>query len=327
MDCSPFLNWDESRPETDDERAFVFRSLVATVNEYPPLDVSLEAKAVKLLESVDPLNPEAADAFLCSLGRTTDESLTNFVQSIVVLLSSPNQAIINASMEMLETLILISSNRFHLALVKADLLPQIVISLNPQSLSFAEAEDIHIYLLKIISWTIWLSTPNGLANMEIEDENEQQAVHETVLKQVVAPSEQYIWHLCMNRFSIVDGDQSWNFMILLTRLLEISPYHQPTMEIVLHMPVILTIPSCLTFFDFDEAIYWFLREMNTFQGRWKEEGRKVREMGQRVTRMLRMEGFEDVIEEKLQNDQKKCYGEWIVDKSIELTNFLGMNLG
>ncbi|KAK2958123.1 hypothetical protein BLNAU_6827 [Blattamonas nauphoetae] len=236
MDCSPFLNWDESRPETDDERAFVFRSLVATVNAYPPLDDSLEAKAVKYLEYVTLKDDDSADAFLNKFGPTTDNSPTNFVQSIVVLLSSPNLVIATAAMKMLGSLILWCSVDIRLALVKADLLPQIIISLNPQSLSFAEAVDIHINLILIISNSVWLAAPGGLEQLGIEDENEQQAVHETVLKQVLTPLEQYIWHLCVNRFSIVDGSLSNEYLYLMAQLLEICPYHQPTMDFVFHMP-------------------------------------------------------------------------------------------
>ncbi|KAK2944280.1 hypothetical protein BLNAU_20776 [Blattamonas nauphoetae] len=44
-----------------------------------------------------------------------------------------------------------------------------------------------------------------------------------------------------------------------------------------------------------------------------------------VSRMLRMEGMENVIEAKLEND-KDMYGRSIVDKSIEWNNLLGMNL-
>ncbi|KAK2954951.1 hypothetical protein BLNAU_10091 [Blattamonas nauphoetae] len=76
-----------------------------------------------------------------------------------------------------------------LALVKADLIPQITTTLNPQSLSFTEAVDIHTNLMISITHSVWLSTPDGLAELGIEDRDEQQAVHETVLKQILVPSE------------------------------------------------------------------------------------------------------------------------------------------
>ncbi|KAK2954142.1 hypothetical protein BLNAU_10959 [Blattamonas nauphoetae] len=116
-----------------------------------------------------------------------------------------------------------------LALVKADLIPQIVTTLNPQSLSFSDAVDIHTNFMNVISYSLWLSTPDGLDKLKIKDGYEQQAVHETIFQQIVAPSAKYICHLCVIRFSIVDGTQSLYLMELLAQLLRICPYNQHTM--------------------------------------------------------------------------------------------------
>ncbi|KAK2960163.1 hypothetical protein BLNAU_4716 [Blattamonas nauphoetae] len=183
----------------------------------PALDVSLEAKAVKFLKSVTPYFEGETDAFLGSFGRTADLSSTDFVQCIMVLLSTPNQTIIIATMEMLGTLINLCSAKIRLAFFKADLITQLINSLNPQSLSLSDCEDIHINLMKIINCCIWLATPYGLEQFEIEDRDERRAVYETVFSQVLAPSEKF-------------------FLMLLAQILEISQYYQPTLDFVLHMP-------------------------------------------------------------------------------------------
>ncbi|KAK2956146.1 hypothetical protein BLNAU_8926 [Blattamonas nauphoetae] len=188
-DCSAFLNWHYNRNESDSEKAVIFQSLVATMKSQPAFDVNLEAKALKFLKSVDPVEPKSADAFLSSHGRTTDESLTHFIQSMVVLISSTSQTITTAAMKMLFSLLLWSSEKVHLSLIKADLIPQLIIALNPHSLSFTEAVDIHINLMKTIRWFVARSTPHSLAELGIQDLNEQQAVHETVFQQVFLPSE------------------------------------------------------------------------------------------------------------------------------------------
>ncbi|KAK2953069.1 hypothetical protein BLNAU_12058 [Blattamonas nauphoetae] len=326
MDCSPFLNWSQDQPQSEHDKAVIFRSLIATVKLQPTPDNSLEAKAVKFLKSVAIQNRESTDAFLRSLASNSAESLTNFVQSIMVLVSSPNQTIATAAMEMLKTLIFGCSAEVRFPLVKADLIPQLIITLNPQSLSFTEPVDIHTYLLRIIWNSIWLATPFGLEQLAIEDVYELQTVHETVLKQVIVPSEKYIWHLCVNRFSIIDGDQSKELMDLLSHLLRICPSYQPTMEFVLHMPVVLTIPSCLTFFENDSSIFWFLIGMSTSQDEWNKKRGEVRQLWKTVIRMLRMEGIEDVIEKKMRNDKNTIKGRLIIVSSITWNNLLGMNL-
>ncbi|KAK2941397.1 hypothetical protein BLNAU_23690 [Blattamonas nauphoetae] len=225
-DCSAFLNWNEEELESEHEMAVVFRSLVATMKLQPALNDIREAKAVKFLKSLDRDTQEYTDALFTSLASFSDESLTGFVQSIVVLISSPSQAITTATMKMLRSLIVYSSAKVRIALIEADLIPQIVITLNPLSLSFAEAVDIHINVTRIIFQSLWLATPGGLTQLKLKDRNEQQDVHETVFQQVLFPSEKYIWHLCVNLESIVDGEQSSYFLFLLARLLKISPYYQ-----------------------------------------------------------------------------------------------------
>ncbi|KAK2946410.1 hypothetical protein BLNAU_18661 [Blattamonas nauphoetae] len=192
--------------EQSQNKALVFQSLVATVKFQPALDDFLEADAVGFLESVGLYTEESADTFLIRFGRTVDESSTNFVQSALVLLSSPSQAITTATLTMLESLFEYCSMKVHVALIMNDLIPQLITTLNPLSLSFAEAEDIHINLLSILHIFLWLSTPLGLGQLEISDCNEQQTVHETILTEVVTPLE---------------------------KLLHISPCYHRTMEIVL----------------------------------------------------------------------------------------------
>ncbi|KAK2961558.1 hypothetical protein BLNAU_3356 [Blattamonas nauphoetae] len=325
MDCSPFLNWDGKKFESEDEKALVLRSLVATLKPQPALDASLETKAVTLLKYVEPIYPEAADAFLGHFASSTDESLTNFIQSIVVLLSSASQAITTAAIEMVVCFVSNCPAQIRIPLVKADLIPQLIITLNPQSLSFTEAVDIHSSLMNIIHNSVWLATPNFFRYLKVKDHDEQQAVHKMVLQQVLAPSEQYIRHLCVNRFSIIDGEQSKLFLDLFANLLQISPYYQPTKKFVLSLPVFLTIPSCLTFFENDKTIWSFLASMVNAQ--WKRNRRMDEEqrMWKTVHGVLGMEGIEDVIEEKLQND-KNTYGEHTVVQSMEWNNLQGMNL-
>ncbi|KAK2955016.1 hypothetical protein BLNAU_9947 [Blattamonas nauphoetae] len=323
--CSPFLNWQFSRHESKEVKAVVFLSLVATVKLQPALDVSLEGKAVKFLDSINP-SEESADAFLHSFGGTIAVSSTVFIQCIVILISSTSQIIATTAMKILRKLISFCSAKYRLTLIRTDLIQQLINALNPQSLSFVEAVDILVHLLEILRYFLFLITPRALTKLESEGRNEKQAVFEAVLQQVLVPSEKYIRHLCVNRFSIIDGYQSYYLLSLLARLLEISPYSQPTRDFVLRMPIVLTIPSCITFFENEYTIWHFLDEMNDAQQEWNERGGKARQMGKKVLRMLRMEGIEDVIEDKLQTNRNGTNGGGIVDESIRWNNLQGMNL-
>ncbi|KAK2963652.1 hypothetical protein BLNAU_1217 [Blattamonas nauphoetae] len=242
-----------------------------------------------------------------SLASFADESLTNFVQSIVVLVSSPSRIITVATMEMVKALTMWCSSRDQYALVQADLIPQLIITLSAQSLPVADAVDIHTSLLNIIVDSLWLSTPRSLAFLGNQDENGQQHVHETIMKQVVAPSEK-------------------SFLELIARILRISPYYQQTMDFILGLPVFLTVPCCLTFFEYDGSIWCFLHTMNHARWEWNKGRGEVRQMWKKVLQMLRMEGIEDVIEEKLEIDRNGTKGREIVIFSIDWNNLQGMNL-
>ncbi|KAK2960204.1 hypothetical protein BLNAU_4757 [Blattamonas nauphoetae] len=181
------------------------------------------------------------------------------------------------------------------ALVQADLIPQLVITLDPLSLSFPDCGHIHACLILSISKSTWLASLIALDCLEIEHSYEDQALFEMVLKQVLLPSERYIRNLCENRHSIVDGGMSANFLILLAQLLQISPYNRPFMDLVLNMPVILAIPSCLSFFDIDYSIWTFLRDMTKIELEWDRKEGECLQSATTLLCLLRMEGLEDAI--------------------------------
>ncbi|KAK2956983.1 hypothetical protein BLNAU_8058 [Blattamonas nauphoetae] len=324
-DCSPFLNWTKGRRDDIHSKAIVFRSLVATLKSQPALDDSLEAKAVRFLESAKLGTKESADAFLDSFESSSDESSTKFVQCIVVLISSASQVITMAAMKIHQNLMWLCSTKNLLLLITADLIPHLINTLNPLSLSYAEGVGIHINIMKSVRPSLLLTTSNGLEQLGIEVHDERQAVHETVFQRVLVPSEKYIRHLCVNRYSIVDRGMSNKFMVLLVRLLHICHDHQPTLDCVLHMPIVLTIPRCLSFFEYDDTIYHSLNSMIGAKLDWNKTMGTKRQMEKNVHRMLRMEGIDDVMEEKLQNDQNEFIGRWIVAFSIDWNNLQGLN--
>ncbi|KAK2959934.1 hypothetical protein BLNAU_5131 [Blattamonas nauphoetae] len=325
IDCIPFLRWYDNQERSWFGQTVVFQSLVATLKLQPALDVSLETKAVTFLESMSLSDEESAVDLLSAHVSHSDGSLTDFVQSIVTLISSPNRGITKPTLGMLNVLICKCSAESLLALVKADLIGQIIAPLNPLSLSLTDAVDIHTILSFCITNSVSLATQTVLSQLKVSDENEQQAAHETVRHQVLTPLKQYLFLLCMNHFSIFERELSRCFLLLLAWLVEMCPFDKRTLELVLDSPVFLTIPSCLTFFENDQSIWYFQSEMVDNQREWNKKGGEVQHMGEFVHRVLRMEGIDDVIEERLMNDRSSDYANRIVVDSIEWSNMLGMN--
>ncbi|KAK2941009.1 hypothetical protein BLNAU_24080 [Blattamonas nauphoetae] len=326
-DNSAFMNWDGNQCESMPVNSAIFRSLVSLIQDGFPFNDRLEEKAASFLDSITyPVFIQSEYSILGIDSSFSHESQINFVTSMTVLLSTPNQTIMKASMKILDNLFVISSSNHRLALLRAGIIPQIFITLHPQSLYIPDAVYIHTYLIQIIANAIWLSTPTGLSTHAIEDKIERHAVHETVLQHVIAPSEKYIGHVCRNRHSITDAGMERGFMLLLTRILQISPYNQSTVGSVLNLPVFLTIPSWLTVLEKDGSISSFLQAMVNIQQEWNITRGGQRQMWKIVQRLLRKEGIEDVSEGKLRNNQNTDYGPYIVENSIDWNDLLGMNV-
>ncbi|KAK2952633.1 hypothetical protein BLNAU_12461 [Blattamonas nauphoetae] len=79
-------------------------------------------------------------------------------------------------MQMLSSMMINCSENIGFSLAKADLIPQLINTLNPLSLSFAETDDIQTGLMRIIWSFLWLTTPDGLTRLGLEDENGQQTI-------------------------------------------------------------------------------------------------------------------------------------------------------
>ncbi|KAK2940465.1 hypothetical protein BLNAU_24620 [Blattamonas nauphoetae] len=128
-------------------------------------------------------------------------------------------------------------------------------------------------------------------------------------------------HICLTRI-IIDS-----FWLATPNCLQQLEIEDPlTSKLFTRLPIIPTIPSCLAFIEQDESIWELLEDMLGTQREWNTTRGEERQMWKTVHRMLRMEGIEDVIEEKLQNDRNGYFGEYPVAFSITLNNLQGMNL-
>ncbi|KAK2956336.1 hypothetical protein BLNAU_8703 [Blattamonas nauphoetae] len=249
------------------------------------------------------------------------------------------------------------SAKLRLALIKADLIPQLVITLNTLSLSFVEKADIHINLMNSITWSIWLASPEGLTQLEIEDHHGQQAARETKQTEASDHFDQFltplwptntVWILSRQSPSIVaalsftfaatlsllpnGSDPSLPFIavcvdVIAAQDIHVLPHLPSAFWISLaHQLVNLTTPSWLALFEPEGSVGTFLELMGDTQWEWNRTRGDERQMKKTVHRMLQMEGIEDVIDEKLRNRKNRFFVGWLDKASIRWNNLLGMNL-
>ncbi|KAK2960848.1 hypothetical protein BLNAU_4245 [Blattamonas nauphoetae] len=271
--------------------------------------------------------PAVADQVILDLVPSSpDEALTEFIASIAVLLSFSNQGIITATISMLTGCTDSCSQSFVLKLIRAGLIPHIVASLNPQSLSFADSKFIHMNLILTINCSVRQSILSITNSLGIEDPIEAQAVHDTILQQVLVPSEDYIRHICVNRHSMIEADQSYELLILLNGIVRICPYNPQTIDFVLTMPLLQAITSALTFCYNDESRRVFLCRTETSQREWSRQSRNVRQSAQIVLRCLRTEGFDDWCEQILGNEGDATWRRNLTNHMNNVSVSPGINL-
>ncbi|KAK2950822.1 hypothetical protein BLNAU_14240 [Blattamonas nauphoetae] len=249
---SAFMKWDGKPIESPSERSSIFCALVQMVKYGQAFGRSLVDKAVSFLEHIKIKSESDVDSFLFDLVPSShQESSRTFVESVVELISVPNQKIVIAALDLVQHIFHHSSLYTQHILVNNGLITRIISSLDILSLSFTDSEAIHFSLLIILLVTVSYSANAALVTLDTVYTDIHQTFCGILHNCVVLPSEGYIHHLCKNRYLIKDNYQSYLFVNLLLQLLGASLCHPTTMELVLNMPICLAIPSSITFFDRD----------------------------------------------------------------------------
>ncbi|KAK2945218.1 hypothetical protein BLNAU_19858 [Blattamonas nauphoetae] len=322
----PPLNWDGALFQSPSEKSVVYHSLVSLIQPDFVFTDDFVKKAVLLLEQLRFSNSTDTNKFICPAMESTDQNLMEFLQSFMILLSSANHTLITATMKMLDSLLHNTSTRMHLRLINADLIVHLLTSLNPLSLSIADTQDIHSSVISIITLSLCLSNPYVLNALNIKDSSEQQAIHEAILNRVLVPTEAYIRYLCTNYSFIADGASSEQFTYLLTRPLETSQLSQPALTFVLDLPITLTIPSFLSFFEDNLTTLRFFFEFSRIVKELNRKDGEQSQTGQIIIRSLQKEGLEDVLQQQLQYTNTSFNAQAIVRYSVELNNLRGLNV-
>ncbi|KAK2961610.1 hypothetical protein BLNAU_3408 [Blattamonas nauphoetae] len=203
---------------------------------------------------------------------------------------------------------------------------KLVSSLDLFSPSFTEAEKLHNNLIGVTYDSLMALTERVRDTLQLHNDNEQQELGETVYCQVLLPLEAYIRYICSNRYSLVDGELPASSMLLLAKSLAICPYHEPTMRFVFRLPILPTIPSAMTFYERDIMNLSYRLTMLLAQLKYTTIGGETLNLWNIILRSQRMEGVEDLDEQRLNLDFGGAYGHKVAERAIEWNNLLGMNV-
>ncbi|KAK2942484.1 hypothetical protein BLNAU_22595 [Blattamonas nauphoetae] len=280
----------------------IYCSLVALVKAEYPFDNILQDKAARFLGSLEPRfgDHDSTAKLVTELVPSSAGSTSGFVTSILTLLSSPYSTVIEATFSFLFQATLLSTPTIRCRLVKPDLVTTILATVQPHTRQISENEMIIKNLITTLVILADIATISYLRRHDITAAVDMFNLREIVFQKVVIPSSAFVTFLISKRH-IFSGALHICLVRLLTTLLEIGPFHRPTLDFVLTSPIVMVFSSNLSFVE-DEKLLWItLNVINTSSAEWTKEGPEVAQSGKRMMQALFSEGFEDTLEQILKH--------------------------
>ncbi|KAK2952675.1 hypothetical protein BLNAU_12324 [Blattamonas nauphoetae] len=327
-DSTPFLNWDDSQQNSIPCDSPIFMSLVSMIHNGYNMLHELVEKAKKLLSRMMEHEEKQSNKIpqTSQSAQSTERTMDVFFNSLAILLSSPSTDMNGRALNLISKWLESIPPSRRLSLLDANLIPHIVNTLQPHTVPLADNDTFHYSFLSIIT----SSTIHGLSkeptNPNTFDTNTNQTVHDTILRKVVFPSEEYFNNLCHNRFSCQTKVFSESTVTVIHNIFTMCACHPPTLRWMQSSCFPLLWTSFLDNHEKENSLQFTIWCMvNTCQ-RWKKDEEEVRKRGNEVIRVLNEEGQENDVEQKLMTNGERYQGTVVRRFSFELSTLLGLNL-
>ncbi|KAK2963566.1 hypothetical protein BLNAU_1609 [Blattamonas nauphoetae] len=277
--------------------------------------VAQNDKATQFLKSLEPTwdEVELANKLVTDLVPSSTRSPSGFISMVTAALSFLRESTI------------ISSTGFRYQLMESDLISKLIATVQPHTLPISGNETMIDSLNSIITSHLTLTLPSNLRELGITNTAITLHYREVFFQKVMVPSSQFVLFLISNRH-ILNEDLIGSSMTLLLTLLEISPYHQSTLEFVLASPIVMFFSSCLSLVQQNSLLCALSIIIEFTLNEWKTEGAEVVQSGKRMMQALFSEGFEDTLEQKSIHHSHDFYGPQFVECYRSVLQLLGSNV-
>ncbi|KAK2941921.1 hypothetical protein BLNAU_23157 [Blattamonas nauphoetae] len=300
---------------------------LALVKAEYPFDDALQDRAVRFLKGLEPEwgDDDHGDQLVTDIVPSSGESHSEFLESILTLLSSPCSTVVAAALSFLTKIAEVSSLAIRCRLVESDLVSKVFTIVQPHTLSISGDETIIDKLIRIIISCFYLSQPWSLNLLGITAAVDQFNHREMIFQKVVIPSSLFVTFLISNRI-VLNGDLFQSLISLLEKLLSIGPYHRPTLDYVLASPIAMAFSSCLSSVEECHDLWNILDNVDSSLEIWKKEVPEVAKPATRMMQVLFSEGLEDTLEQMTMINKGDFYGISVVDECHSISQLLGLNL-
>ncbi|KAK2958421.1 hypothetical protein BLNAU_6691 [Blattamonas nauphoetae] len=325
-DLTPFfLRTDATKIKTIEQASQAFVSLVDFIKEGSDLDDKATRQACSLLERIrGPFRSLFTDEqILFELVPTHDDSCSGFTESIVLLLTSSNAALVTMTWTFLDRIVNYTYHVTRFAFLETGffcLLPQ----------TFFEQEihlsaQPHANLMTLVKDLLLCSFHDNPERLCEEKQLSMDAFQHIFMGQFVHPVKPFLDFICNNRHRIIDSACSWDFGNLMWKILETSPFLEPMTEFVLSSSIPLSFTDTLHSIETDLLTSFLLRSVVSGFRQWHEEYPAVQKRSLQIVAKLREEGISDEVELLARcswyDDSEDCF----VLLGAQLTHMLGGN--
>ncbi|KAK2961659.1 hypothetical protein BLNAU_3457 [Blattamonas nauphoetae] len=325
-DEESFLKFDPNSELSFEDKSAVYRSLVALVKAEYPFDNALQDRTVQFLKSLEPMwDAPLAEKLITDLIPSSPGSPSGFIDSIVILLSSPHSTIVATAFSYLCKITDSTSIEGQSRLVKSDIVSKAFTTIQPHTLSIAGNEEIFDNLIGIIGNCVKLAFPFFLEELGITEAVDQFNHREMIFQKVVIPSSQFVTFLISNRYTL-SGDLFTSVVSHLHAIIDIGPFHCPTLEFVLASPIVMALSSCLSIVEDNGCLWNFLTKIHDSLDDWRREGTEVIQSGKQMTQALISEAMEATLEQMMKHDKDGIYSYGIANHCDSISLLLGSNM-
>ncbi|KAK2954505.1 hypothetical protein BLNAU_10525 [Blattamonas nauphoetae] len=323
----PFLNFDSTSELSLEDKSTIYCSLVALVKEGYRFNNALEDKTVHFLKNLAPIwyNRQFTATLVTGLVPSSSDSPSDFVESVLTLLTSPHSTVIEAALSFLNTIVCFSVPAVKLLYVKSDLITNVLTIVQPHTLPIAGNEEIFDNFIAIVSSLTYLIDPSFLKKLRITDAVDKDSHREIIFQKVIIPSYQFVTFLITNRH-ILNRHLFGSFMDELNTFLQISPFHRPMLEFVLASPIVLVFSSCISSLGNRDFLHTLLRNIDYSLKEWQKEGGEVVHSRKRMMQALFSEGFEDTLDQMLLYGEDGTFRNYVVTDCRSILQLMGENV-
>ncbi|KAK2954884.1 hypothetical protein BLNAU_10214 [Blattamonas nauphoetae] len=323
---SPFLTWKEKGKFTADSVSAAFVSLVAMVRDGYQFNEEKLKQASTFFSKIERLNPPRSffAKLLKTMGKDPAASIPTLLDSIIILLASPHHSIFMHSLSFLHKCLDWCSFPNRLTFLSAKLFSRMLSTPFLRDLSAIDNPSILNDVIWMSVSTIQLSF-GTIQSLSTICNTDPETIRDMVLHEVLIPIEPSLVQISRNPHLLSWNDECNATLIFLTRIFEMSPFHQPTLDFICSSRIPMAFQSLLSKVEDVDTNQYIIWKMFENINKWKEDGTETVSRGRRLLQTLEGEGFSEGLEQTLLHDESTKYGGLVRYRSFEFMKYLGLN--